>query len=73
MTTIFAIETDFKKANPDYSSVDLLSHVRARYRAYCPKCGTVLSFAHASNDDYLGACLECDEDFYSVECYLERV
>lgn len=63
----------FTKISPDHSHDELLHYVRDNYRAYCPKCGSVISFADRSADDYLGACLECDEDFYAVECYLEEV
>ncbi len=53
---------------------DDLESLREHYRAYCPKCNSVLSMAeyHRSNDDYLGVCLECDEDFYAVECKFEK-
>ena len=71
MTTIYAIENELKSQNIDFSSLELLEHIRQKYKAYCPKCGAVLSFSDISNPDYLGACLECDEDFYAIECYLE--
>lgn len=73
MTTIFAIETELKSQNIDFSSVELLAHVRQKYRAYCSHCGAVLSFSDMSSDDYLGACIECDLDFYANECYLELI
>jgi hypothetical protein len=72
MTTVYAVEQELKDSNIDYHSNDLLNHIRQHYRAYCPKCGSTLDYANVSNDDYLGACLECDEDFYSIECYLEK-
>lgn len=72
MTTIHAIADSLDAKNIDYSQSELLAHVRLNYKAYCPKCGSILDYANISDDEYLGACLDCDEDFYSIECYLER-
>jgi len=58
--------------NFDFMGNELLRFVRANYRAYCPKCHSVLSYSERSDDDYLGACVECDEDFYAIECNLEE-
>lgn len=60
--------------DPDFLEHEVLAFIRDNYKAYCPKCGSILSYAdyHLSNDDYLGACLECDEDFYAIECELEE-
>lgn len=73
MTTIYAIENELKSQNIDFSSLELLEHVRQKYKAYCPKCGAILNFSEISALDYLGACLDCDEDFYAIECYLEKL
>jgi len=35
----------------------------------CPKCNSKISIhVKADNIEYFGECLECDEDFYKVEC-----
>ena len=73
MTTIHAISNELTAQNIDFTSLELLCHVRTHYKAYCPKCGSSLIYSERSAEDYLGACIECDEDFYSIECYLEEV
>jgi hypothetical protein len=72
MTTIHAISNELTAQKIDFSGSELLRFVRANYRAYCPKCGSTLIYSERSAEDYLGACIECDEDFYSIECYLEE-
>lgn len=39
------------------------------FKPLCPKCGAIMSQAdyHLSNEDYYAVCLDCDEDFYSIE------
>lgn len=61
---------NLEKIEPDYTGLELYAYIRENYRAYCPKCKVSISFdeEHRSNMDYLGACLDCDEDFYAVEC-----
>ena len=61
----------YERKNFDFTNQDLYSEIRAKYRAFCPKCKSALSFAeyHLSSMDYLGACLDCDEDFYACECH----
>jgi hypothetical protein len=70
------IYNKFKQVEDDFMDSELNDYIRENYKGYCPKCKSVLSFAeyHLSAPDYLGACLECDEDFYAVECeYKEDV
>jgi len=73
MTTITAIADKLTRQNIDFTELDLLCHVRTNYKAYCPKCSSNLIYSERSAEDYLGACIECDEDFYSIECYLEEL
>ena len=60
----------WEKTEPDYTGLELYAHIREKYRAFCPKCKSSISYddEHRSNMDYLGACLDCDEDFYAIEC-----
>jgi hypothetical protein len=72
MTFMFDVEQKLIKAGVDFAYTDLLRYIQNNYSAYCPKCNSGLDYANVSADDYLGACLECDEDFYPVECRLEE-
>ena len=74
MITRQEISNKFKKIESDFMDSELNDYIRENYKGFCPKCKSVLSFAeyHLSAPDYIGACLDCDEDFYSVECVYEE-
>jgi RNase P subunit RPR2 len=71
---LYQVANKWQKVEPDFTGLELDVYIRENYKAYCPKCNSILSFDEndRSNMDYIGACLDCDEDFYAVECDYEE-
>jgi len=45
----------------------ILYKIKKLKKWYCPRCGNRVSMFKCVSPGYYGACLVCDEDFYSFE------